>query len=72
MFCCLLDILSRSQIKIMKASDKVYGAVIDGKVAMKIGPDDWSPNNDDNLAHQIGKKNWKISTSGKDYAVWEY
>ena len=32
------------QVRIVKASGDLYAAVIDDKVAMKIGPGDWSPN----------------------------
>lgn len=34
----------RSKVTIRKASADVYAATIDDKVAMKIGPGDWSPN----------------------------
>ena len=31
------------QVTIVEASEKLYAATIDGKVAMKIGPDAWDP-----------------------------
>ncbi|BBM87576.1 alpha-amylase C-terminal beta-sheet domain-containing protein [Candidatus Uabimicrobium amorphum] len=52
-------ISSVSKVDIQKADSGVYAAIIDGKVAMKIGGGNWSPGSD-----------WKLSTSGNGYAVW--
>jgi len=35
---------------------------------MKIGPANWSPNGD---GVDVGQKEWKLITSGHNYAVWE-
>jgi alpha-amylase len=50
---------SGSKLEILKAENGLYAALIDGKVAMKIGPKDWSPD-----------ASFKLATSGKNYAVW--
>lgn len=47
----------------MTASGDVYGAVIDDKVAMKIGPGHWSPN-------QVSDGGYTIQCSGVNWAVW--
>lgn len=36
--------------------------------AMKVGPGNWSPNDD---KVDVGQKEWKLLTSGFNYAVWE-
>jgi len=41
-------------------SSSFYSAIIDGKVAVKIGPGTWSPAGTD----------WVLNTYGTDYAVW--
>lgn len=50
---------SASKIEIVKAEDGLYAAIIGGKVAMKIGGKDWSPD-----------ASFKLVTSGDQYAVW--
>ena len=50
---------SASKIEIIKAEDGLYAAIIDGKVAMKLGGKDWSPDS-----------RYKIAASGDGYAVW--
>ncbi len=50
---------SESIVNIVKAENGLYAAIIDNKVAMKMGASDWSPG--------IG---WTLSTSGNQYAVW--
>lgn len=47
----------------MKSERDVYAAVIDDKVAMKIGPGHYEPDR--------GSKNWSLATEGHDYKVWE-
>lgn len=59
---------AKSEVAIRKAYNELYAAVIDKKVAMKIGPGDWSPNSD---GVQVGQKEWKLVSSGFQYAVWE-
>ena len=51
---------STSQIEILKAEQDLYAAVIDGKVAVKLGRKDWSPEGD----------GFKPAASGKNFAVW--
>ncbi|XP_061989795.1 alpha-amylase 3, chloroplastic [Rosa rugosa] len=53
----------RSRVKITKAERDVYAAIIDEKVAMKIGPGHYEPPN--------GLKKWSKSLEGRDYKVWE-
>jgi len=51
------------QVKIVKADRDVYAAVIDDKVAMKIGPGHYEP--------QSGPQRWSVAVEGNDYKVWE-
>ncbi|KAK3223107.1 hypothetical protein Dsin_010132 [Dipteronia sinensis] len=53
----------RSNIKITKAERDVYAAVVDEKVAMKIGPGHYDP--------PSGPQSWSSVLEGKDYKVWE-
>ncbi|CAI9779330.1 unnamed protein product [Fraxinus pennsylvanica] len=53
----------RSTVKIVKAERDVYAAMIDEKVAMKIGPGHYEPSN--------GSRNWSLAAEGRDYKVWE-
>ncbi|KAG8383113.1 hypothetical protein BUALT_Bualt05G0151000 [Buddleja alternifolia] len=53
----------RSKIRIMKAERDVYAAMIDERVAMKIGPGHYEPSN--------GPQNWSLAVKGNDYKVWE-
>lgn len=56
------------QVVIQKASADVYAATIDAKIAMKVGPGDWSPT----MANlQVGQREWKLVVSGHQFAVWE-
>jgi len=48
-----------SSVAIQSATSSVYAAIIDGKVAMKIGSGSWSPTG-----------SWTLATSGTNYAVW--
>lgn len=50
---------STSKVEIVKAEDGLYAAIIDGKVAMKIGGKDWAPD-----------ASFKLVASGDQYAVW--
>ncbi|KAH9609176.1 hypothetical protein KSS87_002402 [Heliosperma pusillum] len=53
----------RSTIKITKSDRDVYAAVIDDKVAMKIGPGHYEPPTE--------SQNWSVAIEGNDYKVWE-
>lgn len=50
---------SASRVNIEKASDRLYCAFIDGKVAVKIGFDSWKPGN-----------GWEEALSGYGYKIW--
>jgi alpha-amylase len=52
-------ITSRSGVFIEPDTSGKYAAIIDGKVAMKIGPASWSPGD-----------GWEVALDGPDYAVW--
>ena len=52
-------ITSRSSLFIEPNTDGKYAAIIDDKVAMKIGPAPWSPGD-----------GWVLQLDGPDYAVW--
>ncbi|WP_179958166.1 alpha-amylase C-terminal beta-sheet domain-containing protein [Chitinimonas arctica] len=52
-------IVSTSAVAIQRAEQGLYAAVIDGKLAMKIGPNGWSPG-----------AGWTLRASGDQYAVW--
>ena len=49
-----------SSLNIVTAGGNLYAAIIDNKVAMKIGSGNWSPG-----------AGWNLKTSGTDYAVWD-
>lgn len=50
---------STSSVAIQQATTGLYAAIINGNVAMKIGPNSWSPG-----------AGWTLATSGNNYAVW--
>jgi alpha-amylase len=50
-----------SEVSILRARRGLYAAVIDDKVALKLGPDSWTPPGE----------HWKMAASGAHYAVWE-
>lgn len=52
----------RSTVRIEKAERDVYAAIIDDKVAMKIGPGHYEPPNG---------QNWSSAAEGNSYKVWE-
>ena len=56
------------QVVIQKATSDVYAASIDNRVAMKVGPGDWSPAM---VNLQVGQKEWVLQCSGPQFAVWE-
>jgi alpha-amylase len=57
-----VGVQSTSPVSIQKAENGLYAAIINGKqgrLAMKIGPNDWSPG-----------AGWELVTWGNQYAVW--
>jgi alpha-amylase len=54
-----LDIHSRSHVDIREACKGLYAAIIDGKLAVKIGSRGWSPGWD-----------WNLAVDGDKFAVW--
>ncbi len=64
----LLKCVCTLQVVVHKATNDVYAASVDKKIAVKVGPGNWSPQ-DDGL--QIGQKDWKLATSGPNFAVWD-
>jgi alpha-amylase len=54
---------SQSNLNIQASNNGLYAAIIDGdnyQVAMKMGPNNWSPSGN----------GWNLETSGNNYAVW--
>ncbi|XP_042511023.1 alpha-amylase 3, chloroplastic-like [Macadamia integrifolia] len=58
-----LKIHCRSTVQIAKAERDVYAAIIDEKLAMKIGPGHYEP--------PSGPQRWDLALQGYDYKVWE-
>ena len=56
-------ISSKSEVVVQRAYNDVYAAIVNKKVAVKVGPGDYSPN-------LGGSKEWKMLHSGKNFAVW--
>ncbi|XP_020261766.1 probable alpha-amylase 2 isoform X2 [Asparagus officinalis] len=54
------DIHSRSNVRILEAQPNLYAAIIEEKLCMKIGEGSWCPDGGE----------WKLATSGHNYAVW--
>ena len=48
---------ARSKLEIVAATDSVYAALVDDKLAVKLGHDNWSPSGD----------GWKVSVSGDQW-----
>ena len=57
-----------TQVTIVEASEKLYAATIDGKVAMKIGPDAWDATH---ARIDVGQKAWLLAVGGLGFSVWE-
>jgi hypothetical protein len=51
------------KVKITKAERDVYAAIIDEKVAVKIGPGHYEP--------PSGPYSWSSKIEGRNYKVWE-
>eukprot|EP00798_Chlamydomonas_sp_ICE-L_P005879 gene5879-30736_t len=58
----------RSKVVVKKSTNDAYAAIIDGRVAVKIGFGDWSPNQ---AGATYKGKGFKLASSGFQYAVWE-
>lgn len=52
---------AESGVNILAAQADLYAALIDDKVALKLGPADWKPEGD----------GWKTALDGEDFAVWK-
>ena len=52
---------STSSLNIVAASNNLYAAIIDNKVAMKLGSDNWSPSG----------TGWTLKLSGTGFAIWD-
>ncbi|GLI71249.1 hypothetical protein VaNZ11_016372 [Volvox africanus] len=74
---CILELLgvrkrnglnARSKVVVKKSAADVYAAFIDDKVAVKLGPGDWSPNH---AGVRVNGKDLKLASSGYQFAVWE-
>ena len=57
----------KSEVAVKKGYNDVYAAIIDKKIAIKMGPGHWAPTEEKNT----GAKNWKLLHSGHNFAVWE-
>jgi len=57
------DITSRSSVFIEPDTNGKYAAIIDDKIAMKIGPAAWLPGSPGD--------GWEVVLDGPDYAVWK-
>lgn len=58
---------SRSKVVIRRATADCYAALIDDKLAMKMGHGDYSPNHD---VTSNGSFRWELVVSGPKFAVW--
>ena len=56
------------QVTVHKAQGDLYAAVIDSKLAIKVGYGSWSPEGAD---IQLGQKGWQLNCSGPQFAVWD-
>jgi alpha-amylase len=52
-------VTSTSTISVQAADAYRYAAIVNGNLAMKIGPGSWSPG-----------AGWTLAASGNDWAVW--
>ncbi|PKB18915.1 starch-binding protein [Flavobacterium sp. 5] len=52
---------STSTLNIVAATNNLYAAIIDDKVAMKLGSDSWSPSG----------TGWTLKLSGTGFAIWD-
>ncbi|PWA06857.1 starch-binding protein [Flavobacterium psychrotolerans] len=52
---------STSNLNIVQASNNLYAAIIDDKVALKLGSDNWSPSG----------TGWVLKLSGTGFSIWD-
>jgi alpha-amylase len=57
-------ITAASTCRILRAESGLYAALIDGKLALALGPHPWTPE----VEGLPGP--WSLAASGKHYAVW--
>ncbi len=55
-------------MEILHADSALYAALVDGKVAVKLGPGSWSPA-DAGLPLADGCADWALVTCGNEFAV---
>ncbi len=55
-------------MEILHADGALYAALVDGKVAVKLGPGSWSPS-DAGLPLADGCTDWALVTCGNEFAV---
>jgi alpha-amylase len=58
---------NKSDVSIKKAYNDLYAAVVDKKLAVKIGSGSWSPSQEPG---EVGSRNWELLHSGPNFAVW--
>ena len=56
------------QVLVHKATADCYAASVDNRIAIKIGPGDWSP---ESAGVQIGQREWVLNCSGHQFAIWD-
>lgn len=56
------------QVEIIQADDALYAAVVDARVAVKLGPGSWSPSAG-NVPLADGRTDWALVTCGNEFAV---
>ena len=57
------NLSSTSTIEIERAESGLYAAIINHKVAIKMGPTSWKPDTADGT--------WELVMNGQDFAIWE-
>ena len=65
---CTDDTLRALQVRVLQADGEVYAALVDGKLAVKLGSSTWTPPGAGVQPAGIGQE-WVPVTSGIDYAV---
>lgn len=65
---CSRPTIAGVQVDIKAARSDVYAAVIEGRLAMKIGPGEWSPKK---AGLDVGQKAWLVAISGYMFTIWE-
>jgi alpha-amylase len=57
---------SKCTIVVLRAAADVYAAIVDGKIVVKIGGGNYSPN-----SVKLENKQWERVCSGQNFAVWK-